>query len=292
MFVRPAHRHATGLSYSPHISQPPQEGDADPTAEQSPESTVHTSTPSTPRGRAPTRATRRGRRRARATHPLPSPRSCLTPAAAGPYRAGVKARVAVLASGRGTNLQALLDDPVVGPWIALVVSDRTDTFALERARTRDVKAVVLDPAAHADRAAYDHALRELLESERIDCVALAGFMRIIGPEIVDAFRGRILNVHPALLPSFAGADAVADALAWGVKVTGVTVHLVDEEVDHGPIVAQEPVAVRTDDDWDALESRIHGAEHRLLPAAVRALVEGRIKVEGRIVHVLGEPGLG
>jgi len=216
----------------------------------------------------------------------------LTPVAAGPYRACVKARVAVLASGRGTNVQALLDDPVVGPWIVLVVSDRTDAFALERARTRDVKAVVLDPAAHRDPAAYDHALRELLELDRIDCVALAGFMRIVGPEIVDAFRGRILNVHPALLPSFAGAHAVADALAWGVKVTGVTVHLVDEEVDHGPIVAQEPVAVRTDDDWDALESRIHGAEHRLLPAAVRALVEGRIKVEGRVVHVLGEPGLG
>jgi phosphoribosylglycinamide formyltransferase-1 len=155
-----------------------------------------------------------------------------------------------------------------------------------------VKAIVLDPASHADRAAYDHALREMLESEGIDYVALAGFMRILGPESVDAFRGRILNVHPALLPSFAGAHGVAEALAWGVKVTGVTVHLVDDEVDHGPIVAQEPVAVRTDDDWDALESRIHAAEHRLLPAAVRALVEGRIKVEGRVVHVLGEPGLG
>jgi phosphoribosylglycinamide formyltransferase 1 len=216
----------------------------------------------------------------------------LTLVTAGSYRAGVKARVAVLASGRGTNLQALLADPVVGSWIVLVISDRNDAFALERARTRDVKAVVLDPASHADRAAYDHALREMLESERIDYVALAGFMRVVGPETVDAFRGRILNVHPALLPSFAGAHAVADALAWGVKVTGVTVHLVDDEVDHGPIVAQEPVAVRTDDDWDTLESRIHGAEHRLLPAAVRALVEGRIKVEGRVVHVLEEPSLG
>jgi len=198
----------------------------------------------------------------------------------------------VLASGQGTNLQALMDDQVAGPWVVLVVSDRTDAFALERARTRNVKAVILDPAAHADRAAYDHALRALLESERIDCVALAGFMRIVGPEVVEAFRGRILNVHPALLPSFPGAHAVADALEWGVKVTGVTVHLVDEEVDHGPIVAQEPVAVRTDDDWDSLESRIHRAEHRLLPAAVRALVEGRVKVEGRMVHVLGEPGIG
>lgn len=200
--------------------------------------------------------------------------------------------MAVLASGQGTNLQALMDDPVVGPWLALVVSDRQDAFALERARERGVKAVFLDPAAHGDRAGYEHALRQLLESERIDCVALAGFMRIVGPEVVEAFRGRILNVHPALLPSFPGAHAVADALEWGVKVTGVTVHLVDEEVDHGPIVAQEPVAVRTDDDWDSLESRIHLAEHWLLPAAVRALVEGRVKVEGRVVHVLGEPGVG
>ena len=204
----------------------------------------------------------------------------------------MNARVAVLASGNGTNLQALMDDPVVGPWIVLVVSDRTDAFALERAGKRNVKAVFLDPLSHTDRAAYDHALRELLESDRIDCVALAGFMRIVGLEVVEAFRGRILNVHPALLPSFPGAHAVADALEWGVKITGVTVHMVDEEVDHGPIVAQELVAVRTDDDWDSLESRIHQAEHRLLPAAVRALVEGRLKVEGRMVHVLGEPGVG
>jgi phosphoribosylglycinamide formyltransferase-1 len=204
---------------------------------------------------------------------------------------GVNARVAVLASGQGTNLQALLDDPVVGPWVVLVVSDRADAFALERARARGVRAVVLDPAAHAGRGSYDHALRELLESERIDWLALAGFMRIVGPEVVETFGGRILNVHPALLPSFPGAHAVADALEWGVKVTGVTVHLVDEEVDHGPIVAQQPVTVRTDDDWDSLETRIHQAEHRLLPAAVRALVEGRLKVEGRVVHVLGEPAI-
>jgi phosphoribosylglycinamide formyltransferase-1 len=203
----------------------------------------------------------------------------------------VSARVAVLASGQGTNLQALLDDPVVGPWVVLVVSDRADAFALERARARGVRAVVLGPATHPDRDGYDHALRELLESERIDCVALAGFMRIVGPVVVEAFRGRILNVHPALLPSFPGANAVADALEWGVKVTGVTVHLVDEEVDHGPIVAQQPVTVRTGDDWDSLETRIHQAEHRLLPAAVRALVEGRLKVEGRVVHVIGEPAI-
>jgi phosphoribosylglycinamide formyltransferase-1 len=198
----------------------------------------------------------------------------------------VNARLAVLASGEGTNLQALLDDPVVGPWVVLVVSDRRDARALERARAAGVNAVWLDPGAHAGRTAFDHALCDLLASERVEIVALAGFMRILGPEVVRAFAGRILNVHPALLPAFPGTDSVQRALDWGMKVTGVTVHLVDEEVDHGPIVSQEPVAVLPDDDWDALEARIHRAEHRLLPAAIRALVEGRLKVEGRVVHVL------
>ncbi len=194
--------------------------------------------------------------------------------------------MAVLASGNGTNLQALLDDPVVRPWIVLVLSDQPEAHALERARARDVEAVVLAPAFHPDRTAYDRALREQLEQRGIEYVLLAGFMRIVGPDVVRAYAGRILNVHPALLPSFPGTHAVADALAWGVKVTGVTVHLVDEELDHGPIVLQEAVAVRPDDDWDSLESRIHEVEHRLFPAAARALAEGRLKVEGRAVHIL------
>lgn len=203
---------------------------------------------------------------------------------------GVDARVGVLASGSGTNLQALMDDPVTGPWVALVLSDREEARALERARARGVEAVFLDPKAYPGRAAYDHALREALEERDIEFVALAGFMRILGPEPVRAYAGRMLNVHPALLPAFPGGHAVADALAWGAKVTGVTVHLVDEEVDHGPIVAQEAVAIRPDDGWDSLEARIHEVEHRLYPAALRALVEGRLKVEGRVVHVLPEVG--
>jgi phosphoribosylglycinamide formyltransferase-1 len=148
--------------------------------------------------------------------------------------------------------------------------------------------VHVDPASSADRAAFDHALVETLRERQIDLVVLAGFMRIVGPELVGAFRDRILNVHPALLPAFPGTRAVADALAWGVKLTGVTVHLVDEEVDHGPVVFQEAVEVRPDDDWEALEERIHEVEHRLLPAAVRALGEGRVVVEGRTVRVLQE----
>jgi phosphoribosylglycinamide formyltransferase-1 len=146
--------------------------------------------------------------------------------------------------------------------------------------------VHIDPAAFGDRAAFDHALVELLRDRAIDLVALAGYMRIVGPELIGAFPDRILNVHPALLPAFPGTSAVADALAWGVKVTGVTVHLVDEEVDHGPVVLQEAIEVRPDEDPDALEERIHEVEHRLLPSAVRALGEGRLVVEGRTVRVM------
>lgn len=198
-------------------------------------------------------------------------------------------RLAVLASGEGTNLQALLDDAVVGPLVVLVVSDREGARALERARDRGVTAVFLDPSAHPDRASYDRALLGALTEATVTHVALAGFMRIVGPEVVRAFEGRMLNVHPALLPAFPGTSAVADALAWGVKVTGVTVHLVDEQVDHGPVVSQQAVDVLPEDDRDSLEARIHQAEHRLFPAAVRALLEDRLRVDGRIVRVLEEP---
>jgi phosphoribosylglycinamide formyltransferase-1 len=185
----------------------------------------------------------------------------------------------------------LLDDADVGPLVVLTLSDRGDAGVLERARARSVDAVHVDPAAFPDRAAFDRAVLEILREREIDLVALAGFMRILGPELVGAFRGRMLNVHPALLPAFPGSQAVADALDWGVKVTGVTVHFVDEEVDHGPVVFQEAIEVLPDDDWDALEARVHEVEHRLLPAAVRALAEGRLAVEGRMVRVLQEaPG--
>jgi phosphoribosylglycinamide formyltransferase-1 len=181
-----------------------------------------------------------------------------------------------------------MDDPAVGSHIALVLSDRPEAKALRRAEDRGIETAVLEPKGFPDRGAHDRALVELLLATEIDCLALAGYMRIVGPELIAAFPDRILNLHPALLPAFPGMRSVADALEWGVKVTGVTVHLVDEEVDHGPIVAQEAVPVRSDDDLDALLSRVHEAEHRVFPQAVRALVEGRLKVEGRVVHVLEE----
>jgi phosphoribosylglycinamide formyltransferase-1 len=195
------------------------------------------------------------------------------------------ARIAVLVSGGGTNLQALLDDPAIAPSITLVLSDRPAVRALERAGERGVETLVLEPAGSADREAYTVAVRDALLARHVDLVVNAGYMRVLTRTFAEAFEGRWLNVHPALLPAFPGAHAVADALAWGVKVTGVTVHLVDEEVDHGPVVAQEAIVVRDDDDWDSLESRVHEVEHRLLPAAVRALVEGRLDVDGRRVTV-------
>jgi len=202
----------------------------------------------------------------------------------------VDARIAVLASGAGTNLQALLEDPHVGPSIALVVSDNPAAAALARARARGVKAVVLDPANYTSRAEFDHALKLLLEDEAVEYVLLAGYMRILGSEVVRAFHDRILNVHPSLLPALPGAHAVRDALDWGVKVTGCSVHLVDEEVDHGPIVLQEPVVVLPDDDETSLQLRIRSVEHHLFPRAARLLAEGKLKIEGRLVHVLDDPG--
>lgn len=198
------------------------------------------------------------------------------------------ARIAVLASGNGTNLQALLDHPTIRPWIVLVLSDRADAFALERARRAGVATITLRDASTPG--AMDQALAELMRQHGIDTVVLAGFMRVVGPAFVRAFDGRILNVHPSLLPAFPGGHAVADALAYGAKLTGVTVHVVDEHVDHGPIVYQQPVAIHEDDVWDTLEPRIHEVEHRLLPRAVIALVEGRLEVDGRRVRVIGEPG--
>ena len=197
-------------------------------------------------------------------------------------------RIAVLASGEGTNLQALLDSAEVGPRVVLVVSDRERAVALDRARAAGVEAVFCDPSPYPDRDAYGTALLRALEG--IDVVALAGFMRILSPVVVHAFEDRIVNVHPSLLPAFPGAHAVRDALEWGAKVTGVTVHLVDEEVDHGPVVLQEAVPVEPEDDEATLHARIKRVEHRLFPVGVGLVADGRVKVEGRRAHVIGEVG--
>jgi phosphoribosylglycinamide formyltransferase-1 len=196
-------------------------------------------------------------------------------------------RIAVLVSGSGTNLQALLDHPVCGPRIALVLSDRLRVKALERAESHGVESAVLDPKDFDGRASFDRAVADLLRDRGVDVVVTAGYMRLLGPAVLDAYGGRWLNVHPSLLPAFPGMRGVADALDYGVRVTGVTVFLVDEGMDSGPVVSQEAIEVHEDDDRDSLEARVHEVEHRLLPAATAALVEGRIRVDGRKVTIDG-----
>jgi phosphoribosylglycinamide formyltransferase 1 len=196
-------------------------------------------------------------------------------------------RIAVLVSGSGTNLQALLDHPVGGPRIALVLSDRPDVKALERGASDGIESAVLEPKDFEDRKTFDHAVVDLLRDRGIDVVVSAGYMRLLGPAVLDAYGGRWLNVHPSLLPAFPGTSGVADALTYGVRVTGVTVFFVDEGMDTGPVVMQEAIEVREDDDRDSLEARVHEVEHRLLPAATAALVEGRIRLDGRRVTIDG-----
>jgi phosphoribosylglycinamide formyltransferase-1 len=190
-------------------------------------------------------------------------------------------RIAVLASGVGSNLQALIDDQFCGQRIALVVSDQPKARALDRAKDADIETAVIEFDSFPDRPAFSAAILEALEARGVTHVALAGFMRVLSSGFVDAFRGRILNVHPSLLPAFPGANSVQTALDHGVKVTGVTVHLVNEELDGGPIVLQEAIPILRYDDWDTLEMRINHMEHRLFRVALRALVEGRITVHGR-----------
>jgi phosphoribosylglycinamide formyltransferase 1 len=196
--------------------------------------------------------------------------------------------VVVLVSGHGSNLQALLDAaarPGSGLAVVLVAADRPGAYGLERARLAGVDTAVVRPADHPDRPAFDRALRDLVAAARPDVVCLAGFMRILGPDFVRAFPDRIVNTHPSLLPAFRGAHAVRDALAYGVKLSGCTVHLVDEEVDHGPVLFQAAVPVADGDDEDRLHERIKREEHRLLPEAVRLVAEGRVRVEGRVARI-------
>lgn len=198
----------------------------------------------------------------------------------------------VLASGRGSNLQAILDAIAAGRCparVAVVVSDRKDATALDRARAAGVPAVWLDPGAHPDRAAFDGAVATVLARHGVDLVCLAGYLRVLSPVLVAGFRGRILNVHPALLPAFPGLHAQRQALRHGVKVTGATVHLVDEGVDTGPIVLQAAVPVREDDTEETLSARILAEEHHLYPEAIRLYAQGRLAVEGRRVRIEEAP---
>jgi len=197
-------------------------------------------------------------------------------------------RLAVLASGRGSNLQAILDAIRAGRLAArvvLVLSDRSDAYALERARQAGVPTAVVPRKGFDSRETHDAAIADRLEQAGVDWVVLAGYMRLLSAGFVARFRDRIVNIHPALLPAFPGTHAQADAVAYGVKVSGCTVHLVDEGLDSGPILAQRVVPVEPDDTEDSLAERILREEHRLYPEVLGWLVAGRVQRLGRITRV-------
>ncbi|MEK7446511.1 MAG: phosphoribosylglycinamide formyltransferase [candidate division NC10 bacterium] len=201
-------------------------------------------------------------------------------------------RVGVLASGRGSNLRAILSGVEarrIRAEVVVVLSDRSGAGALYIARDHGVEALGLDPTLPPGREGYDKALIALLEERRVGLVCLAGYMRILSPVFVRHFEGRLLNIHPALLPAFPGLHAQRQALEHGVRIAGATVHFVDEGVDTGPIVLQAAVPVRQDDTEASLSDRILAEEHRIYPEAIRLFAEGRLRLEDRRVRILEEP---
>ena len=198
-------------------------------------------------------------------------------------------KIAVLVSGRGSNLQAIIDSIEKGyiknAEINVVISNKADAYALERARSHGVNAVFLDPSEY-DKAGYDKEILNVLKRDNTDLLLLAGYFRLLGNEIIEAYRNKILNIHPSLLPAFKGLHAQKQAFEYGVKVAGCTVHFVDEGLDSGPIIIQSCVPVLQGDTEETLTDRILEKEHIIYPEAVRLFVEGKLKIEGRNVVFL------
>ncbi|GAB7027176.1 phosphoribosylglycinamide formyltransferase [Geotalea toluenoxydans] len=199
---------------------------------------------------------------------------------------GKRLKIGVLVSGSGTNLQSIIDrcqDGSLPAVISCVISNNEKAYALERARRHGITAICLKHTDFNGRTAYDAELVKVLQSHGVELVVLAGFMRIITPGFIEAFPNAIMNIHPALLPAFPGLHAQRQALEYGVKVTGCTVHFVDAGTDTGPIVMQAIVSVEENDSEDTLSARIQMEEHRIFPEAIRLFAEGRLKVDGRKV---------
>jgi phosphoribosylglycinamide formyltransferase-1 len=201
-----------------------------------------------------------------------------------------KTKIAILVSGRGSNLQAIIDNienGSVNAEIVVVISDQADAYALERARKHKIPAVHVDAKRHKTKDAYDAALVEELRKRKTDLVCLAGFMRIITPMVIKAFPNRIMNIHPSLLPAFPGLHVQKKALNHGVKFSGCTVHFVDEGMDTGPIIIQAVVPVLDNDTEDGLSERILKQEHKIYSRAIQLFAEGKLTIEGRRVIVTG-----
>jgi phosphoribosylglycinamide formyltransferase 1 len=204
----------------------------------------------------------------------------------------VNSRLGILISGRGSNLQSIIDairEGTLDATIAVVISNRADAAGLDRAREAGIETLHISHRAFASRDDFDRAIVDALRARGVGLVCLAGFMRLVGTPMLEAFPGAILNVHPSLLPAFPGVDAQRQALAHGVKVSGVTVHLVTHELDGGPIVAQRAVPVRDDDTAETLSARILLEEHRAYPEAIKLLLEGRWRLEGRRFVAASDP---
>lgn len=196
---------------------------------------------------------------------------------------------AVLVSGQGTNLQVIINalkQRKIKARLAVVISDRKNAFALKRSQKAKIKSVFVNPEDFPDREAFDRELIRTLEREKVELIVLAGFMRVLSPLFIRKYHHKVINIHPALLPAFRGAHAIADSFHYGAKVTGVTVHFVDEKIDHGPIILQESLEIKPQDTLARLERRIHSIEHRLYPRAIDLLVRGKLRIDGRKVKIL------
>jgi phosphoribosylglycinamide formyltransferase-1 len=198
-------------------------------------------------------------------------------------------RIAVLVSGRGSNLQAIIDSIENGylhAQISIVISDISDAYALVRAKKHGINTAYIDPGSFGSKEAYETEIQRVLSSHNVQLVLLAGYMKILGKNLLAAYKNRILNIHPALLPAFPGLHAQEQAFKHGVKVAGCTVHFVDEELDGGPVLLQKCVEVKEDDTAQTLAERILEQEHKIYPEAVKLFVENKLRIEGRKVKII------
>jgi len=205
-----------------------------------------------------------------------------------------KLKIGVLVSGSGTNLQSIIDKSESGyipGRVELVISSKSGVYAIERAKNHNIPAYVVAPKNYSTKEDYEDKLIEILQSHNVDLVVLAGFIKVLSPHFVQAFAGRIMNIHPSLIPAFCGEGFYGEkvhkaVLDYGVKITGVTVHFVDEGADTGPIILQRAVPVMDDDTVETLAARVLEEEHKIYPEAVKLFAEGRLKVEGRRVKII------
>lgn len=198
-------------------------------------------------------------------------------------------KFAVFASGNGTNLQAIIDAVKAGEIkaeLALVFSNSYKAYALERAKAAGLKTLVLSPKDYTSRLSFDREIVIHLKQDKIDFIVLAGYMLLLSPFFIKEYKDKILNVHPSLLPAFKGAEGIKDAFTYGAKTTGVTIHFVDEKMDHGAIIMQEALKVAEDDTLETLTERVHKLEHKLYPKAISLFSDGKLKIKGRKVEIL------